>query len=88
MKLIVLYHPHSESARSIEEYAADLQRSRDIKVELVSLETRQGADTASLYDIVRYPALLVTDDVGRPLKDWQGEQLPLRDELLCYIGTS
>ena len=86
MKLIVLYHPHSESARLIEEYVADIQRRRNVKVDLVSLETREGADLASLYDIVRYPAILATDDVGRPLKDWQGEQLPLRDEVLSYVS--
>lgn len=87
MKLIILYHPHSESARSIEEYAADILRHRNVKTDLISLETREGADLASLYDIVRYPAILVTDDVGRPVKDWQGDQLPLRDEVLGFVGS-
>ncbi|MEO8785003.1 MAG: hypothetical protein ABI221_01635 [Candidatus Saccharimonadales bacterium] len=87
MKLIVLYHPHSESARIIEEYVADIQSRRPVKADLVSLETREGADLASLYDIVRYPAILVTDDVGHPVKDWQGDQLPLRDEVLGYVDS-
>lgn len=88
MKLLVLYHPNSESARSIEEYIDDLKRQyHTVKLELISLETREGAATASLYDIVRYPALLVTDDIGRPLRDWQGENLPLKDEVISYLAS-
>lgn len=86
MKLLVLYHPRSEFARPVEEFA-DAFIKRGHKVELLSLETREGAALASLYDIVRYPALIVTDDIGHPKKDWQGEQLPLRDEVAGYLAA-
>ena len=84
---MILYHPHSEGARNIEEYADDLRARHSVRVQLLSLETKDGADTASLYDIIQYPAILVTDDIGHPIKDWQGEQLPLKDEILGYASA-
>lgn len=56
----------------------------DRKVELVNLDTRDGAATASLYDIVRYPALLALSDDGQLIRSWEGEQLPLVSEVASY----
>ena len=40
---------------------------------------------AQLYDIVQYPALLVIDDKGGLAKYWQGDTLPLMDEVSGYL---
>lgn len=85
MKAFFLYHPNSEGSRLIEEYAHDFEGRKNIKLELISLETREGSSTASLYDIVHYPALLVVDADGHLQKGWQGETLPLMDELAAYL---
>jgi hypothetical protein len=85
MKAVILYHPKSEEARKIEEYARDFERRKDKKIELLSLETRDGSSTATIYDIVRYPALMVLDIDGRLQKGWQGDGLPLMDELAAYL---
>lgn len=85
MKTIVLYHPKSEHGRRVEEYARDFGRRDSHAIELLSLETREGATTASLYDIVRYPAILVVDESGHLHKDWQGSELPLMDEVAGYL---
>ena len=87
MKLMVIYHPNSEGARALEDYAQRLVKDRGYKLEMLSLETREGAATASLYGVVRYPAVLVLDDVGHPQKDWQGDQLPTTDEVLGYLAA-
>ena len=84
MKVYVLYHPHSESARRVEEFVHDYQRIHGGTVETVSLETREGAAMASLYDILQYPAILATRENGEMLQTWQGEQLPLMDEVAAY----
>ncbi len=84
---MILYHPHSEQARILEDYAHDFSRRNSKEIELLSLETRDGAATASLYDIVRYPALMVVDGDGQLHKEWQGESLPLMDELAAYLVT-
>lgn len=85
MKVVLLYHPNSEHARKVEDFARDFTRfNKDRKLDLVSLETREGASKASIYDIVQYPAVLALSDDGILLRNWQGEQLPLMDELAYY----
>lgn len=86
---MVLYHPSSEEARKLEEYVHDFAQRNNFQIELVSLETREGAATASLYDIVRYPALLVVDVDGRLHKEWQGADSlpPLMNELAGYLAA-
>lgn len=85
MKALFIYHPNSEHARIIEEYSQNFTKVNAKTIELLSLETRDGAATASLYDIVSYPALLVVDNEGRLQKVWQGSQLPLMDEVAGYL---
>lgn len=87
MKASLLYHPNSDHARMVEGYAADFERIKGHTIELISLETRQGADIARLYDIVRYPALIAARDNGELLKHWEGAELPLMDELAAYISS-
>jgi hypothetical protein len=85
MKALVLYRPNSEFARMVEEYARDFERQRGKALELISLDTEAGANTAQLYDIVQYPAILALRDDGQLLRVWQGERLPLMDEVAGYI---
>ncbi len=69
----------------VEEYARDFERQRGQAIELVSLDTVGGADMARLYGIMQYPALMVIRDDGQLLKEWQGERLPLMDEVASYL---
>jgi len=70
----------------VEEYARDFERQRGKTIELISLDTVQGSDMARLYGIVQYPALLTLRDDGQVLKDWQGERLPLMQEVAGYLN--
>lgn len=85
MKISILYHPVSEHARSVEQYAREFKQRHGADIELVSLETRQGAYIAKLYDIVRYPAVLAVDDNAVLVKNWQDEHLPLMNEVASYL---
>lgn len=85
MKAVILYHPKSAEARVVEDYVRDFASRGTKTIELQSLETRDGAATATLYDIVRYPALLVLDNSGQLHKVWQDETMPLIDELTAYL---
>jgi hypothetical protein len=85
MKVVALYHPNSEGARIVEEYARDFEHQRGKKIELTSLETREGVALASLYDITRFPALVALRETGEMLAMWQGEQLPLMNEVAAYL---
>jgi hypothetical protein len=87
MKLIILYRPNSEHATEVETYARDLEHTHDEmarRMELVSVDTREGSSMASLYDILNYPALLAVADNGSLLNSWVGQPLPLMDEVAGY----
>lgn len=85
MKVIVLYRPNSEHARVVEDYLHDFQARHSLpKLEVMSLDTREGSATAALYDVMQYPAFLVVQNDGYVQKMWQGSDLPLMDEIVSY----
>lgn len=88
MKVVVLYRPNSEHARKIEEFARNFEHSAPgRKLELVSLDTRDGASTATIYDVMQYPAILALSNDGQVIKEWEGEMLPLMNEVAYYAST-
>lgn len=85
MKVLILYRPNSEHGRRIEEFVHDYQaRHAAEHLEVIDVDSRDGSATASLYDVMQYPAILVLRLDGYPQKVWQGEQLPLMDEVAAY----
>lgn len=84
MKVCIIYHPQSDHARSVEEFAHELERQHGAAPELVSLETREGAAMAKLYDITQYPAVVAVRDNGQIAQAWVGENLPLMNEVVAY----
>lgn len=85
MKTVILYHPKSEFAGMAEDYKRDYElRHHGQKIELLSLETVEGAELAKLYGVVRYPAVLAIADNGSLLKLWQDRPWPLFDEIVAY----
>jgi len=86
MKALILYRPNTEQAGIAEEYAASYKRlHQDRTIELVSLDTPEGADKAQIYGVTTYPALLTVAEDGRVVQMWQGGQLPLSSELDYYL---
>lgn len=87
MKLLVIYRPVSEHATAVEGFLRDFKRqySYTDKLEILDPNSREGSALASLYDIVQYPAILALDDFGSVLRSWQGEQLPMLDEVVGYM---
>lgn len=90
MKLLILYRPNSEHDTQVQSFVRDFQRQYDAgrNVQMVSLDSREGADTARLYDVVSYPAILVIGDNGALVALWQGTPLPLMDEVAGYAHTA
>jgi hypothetical protein len=87
VRLLILYRPNSEHSTSVEEFAHDFRQRYDVgkKLDLLSLNTRDGAAMASLYDIMGYPAILALADDGSVLNAWEGDTLPLMDEVAGYF---
>lgn len=90
VKLLILYRPNSEHETEVEAYVRDFQRRYEVgkKIEMVSMNTRDGAATASLYDVVAYPAILVLGDDGSMVSFWQGMPLPLMDEVAGFAHSA
>jgi hypothetical protein len=84
MRVVVLYHPFSDHSGIVTDYAAEFEHYKGKTLDLVSLESIEGADMAELYDITRYPAVLAMTDAGSLQRLWQGTTLPLMDELSFY----
>lgn len=86
MKVLVLYRPNSERGRVVEEFVRELEhRISGATVEVVNIDSRDGSATASLYDIMQNPAILVLQNDGYMHKAWQGMDVPpLIDEVASY----
>ena len=85
MKVLILYRPNSEHGRRIEEFVHDFQaQHQSERLEVQSIDTREGSATAMLYDIMSYPAILVLQTDGYAQKIWQGDSLPLMEEVVSY----
>lgn len=69
----------------VEIFARDFSRQTGHETELVSLESKKGAELANLYDIVDYPAIMVVTEEGRLQNIWQGKTLPMINEVQGYI---
>jgi len=85
--VLVLYRPDSEYARTIEEFVQGLQTRHNLndrQLEVLDYDSRDGSATASLYDVMSQPAIVVIGDDGGYVKSWEGNQLPLLDEVAGY----
>lgn len=86
MRIVALYHPVSDHARRVEEFAHDYERQTGAGLELLSLDGQDGAGLAKTYDIVRYPAILAIREDGQLLQHWQGDDLPLIKEVAAHAA--
>ncbi len=88
VKLLILYRPESEHSSAVESFIRDFQQQHNMdekKLEILSINTRDGAAVASLYDVMSYPAILAIANDGSLLNMWAGEQLPLMEEVAGYV---
>ena len=83
----MLYRQRSDHARVVKEFVRDFSKVHTTnKVDLVDVDTRDGISTASLYDVMRYPAVLALTNDGQLIKQWQGDSLPLMAEVAYYTN--
>jgi hypothetical protein len=88
MRVLVLYRPNSEHGRLIDDFIRDYQsRAQGSRLEVLNVDSRDGSATASLYDIMSYPAILVLQTDGYLQKSWEGGNLPLVDEVVGYATS-
>ncbi len=85
MKIVVLYHPQSDHSRIIEEYVHDFtKRNPEVSLEAISVDTSDGANMATTYDVVLYPTMIAVRENGELAQAWQGLPLPLMNEVAFF----
>jgi thioredoxin-related protein len=87
MKVLVLYRPKSEHARKVEIFLHDLQKQHDVdqsSLKILDVDSREGIELATVYDIMTTPAIVVTDNNGGYINSWVGEELPLMRDVAAY----
>ena len=87
MRVAILYRSNTDHERSVIDFDREYGHRTGRSIEMLDLNTRDGSSMATLYDIVQYPAILAIADDGRIQQVWQGENLPLIDEV-SYYGTA
>jgi hypothetical protein len=88
MKVLVLYRPNSEQGRLVDEFMRNFQsRYQNNKLEMMDVDSREGSAVASRYDIMSFPAILGLQTDGNLQQCWQGEALPLIDEVAGYVNS-
>lgn len=82
----LLWRPNSEHATEVEKFERFLkQRYPEFELEKVDVDSKQGSRLVELYDLPRYPAIIVTDERGHPLQSWQGK-LPTISDLTYWAN--
>jgi len=84
MEVVMLYREKSEHRQAVLEYVREFERRTSRKIELMEIDTKGGWDLGGLYQITQYPAVIVTSNDGKLQNLWQGEPLPLMDEVVGY----
>jgi hypothetical protein len=85
MKIIALYRPNTDHERTVTDYQRDFKHHTGHDIELVSLDAVEGDGMAKLYDVTSYPAVLAVTDEGVLKQLWQGEVMPLMNDVQAYL---
>lgn len=87
MKVVILYRPNSEHGRTVEEFIREFKvRYGDNRLELLDVDSREGSAMANLYGVMQYPTLLALREDGSILKTWEGESLPVMNDVSYYTS--
>lgn len=85
MKTVLLYKPNSEHDTKVGDFVRDVKMQTGKDVPIMDADSPEGIDFAQLYDIMQFPAIVVTDEEGHVQNVWQGDQFPLINELSYYL---
>ena len=91
MRLLVIYRPNDEYSRGVETFIHDFERKHEglgRRVEVLNVDSRDGAAMMSIYDLFDHPAIHALQDDGRVTHQWVGKDLPLMDEVAAYFYTA
>ena len=82
--ITVLYRPNTDHEPIIRDLQFNYTHQTGKELELLSLDTVEGAELAKLYDVTMYPAIVAKAEDGHLLQLWQGPDLPLINEISYF----
>jgi len=87
MLAYIVYKKNSDHQRKVEEYATNFEKIHpQSKINLIEADSQQGIVFVSLYQINRFPTVLVTRENGEYVNGWlDNDDLPLMDEVYGYL---
>ncbi len=87
--MLVLYRPNSEHGRQVETFIRDFKTFHNAgRLEVLDVDSRDGSAMVSLYDVMQYPAVLALRDDGSIAKSWEGQMLPVMNEIAYYTYSA
>lgn len=87
MKAMLFYRPNSEHESTVEDYVRDFARHTGKELPVIDVNSRDGAYMAQLYDVMKFPSIVATDDEGKMLQVWNDDMLPRFDEVSYYVES-
>jgi hypothetical protein len=86
MKTVLIYRPNSETERRALDYIREFTAQTRKTLQTLDPDSPEGADFCRLYEVMEYPAIVVTDDEGHMQNMWMSDQLPTYSELSYYVA--
>lgn len=86
MKAYFFYRPRTDAYLSIDTFFKSLNNFQKSKLQVFSVDTPEGDRLSRLYQLVRYPSVIVASNDGTLIKMWHGE-LPIIDDLAVYLSS-
>jgi len=85
MKTVIYSREQRDYSRAVTEFIEMFARKYPGQtIEMKSPDTREASSLMSMLGVDRYPAIVVTRDNDAVVQMWQGEPLPLLDEVAAY----
>jgi len=85
MRMVFLYRFQSEYSTEVENFCREVERRYpNFKAEKLDIDTKEGDQLATTYDITSYPTILALKDDGQLIQMWVGMPLPTIDEIVSY----
>lgn len=84
MRVIMVYKPDSDHARTVVTFLNDFTRQTGRIIEELNPESPEGISFCRTYDIVEYPTLIAISHDGQLQNMWRGLTLPTISEVSYY----
>ena len=87
MLVYIIYKKNSDHERKVEEYVTMFRKIHpQSQINLLEADSPKGLSFVNLYQITRYPTVLVIRENGEYVNGWlDNEDLPLMDEVFSYL---